>query len=699
MEKVNDFLLEYLEILDSWQRRVDNIRLMHHDVWKGSRLSPLIRQHRAGSRVEKQTRILPKGGQTDVDYMFEVIGIDVQSIKAQLDLYFKSHDVNDKNFNEMSRTFGHVLANAGCKDKLESDERYGDVFKETFLFDENRDAYMLNPNAFKARMVALSGLDYERLDKTSDNCPSIAGYGAMNEYDGVPCLRLANWPDVTDTWKHRFDSFPFDLNWRNETVLNVPLFLVPTGNPLSRHRSSEFRLSFSMVEIACFKHLTKEMRTLYGITKFVFKALYSQIELLSSYHVKTLMLWKVERKPRNYWYSIKPIDFITEMLFDMNECVKRHELLHFFIDKCNIYPLHKHTTDKVSEYARIISDVHKNIYTTVRSLAKDDLGVSVSRPKSMSNNPCSISSEEKDREKNTVACSNPEMFDAVDFKADVFVGKTKVPDTDWIEIAKQNLSKVHSRGPDAYIAGYLTRLLSVITFSMLENFDKSEEQGKESVEEMRRLFLKYRGDSHIARLIPFVNTCIERVLGDISRIIAVPGGSVVSDCDMRSLEAHKLLEKVISGETGTAMNIEHLKIPDANTEIGISVTKLHQQLLPDDQPIHFMIKILETENAGRCPRFYIDPELFLCHLNIQKDLSDLKCHPVELKARLDHITGTVNNLSIYEPYLGKLSYRFAGTCLLKAYRLVIFNMGIDIHVEVPNENFDQRKMATNFDLR
>ena len=53
-EDINTVLELYLDELDSWQREVDNIRIMHHEVWKGRRLSPLIKQHRAGSRVENR---------------------------------------------------------------------------------------------------------------------------------------------------------------------------------------------------------------------------------------------------------------------------------------------------------------------------------------------------------------------------------------------------------------------------------------------------------------------------------------------------------------------------------------------------------------------------------------------------------------------------------------------------------------------
>ena len=66
---------KYLHVLDSWQSDVYNIRIMHHEVWRDLNHVEGIIERRAGSRVEKQTRILPVGGKADVDYMFQVSGI------------------------------------------------------------------------------------------------------------------------------------------------------------------------------------------------------------------------------------------------------------------------------------------------------------------------------------------------------------------------------------------------------------------------------------------------------------------------------------------------------------------------------------------------------------------------------------------------------------------------------------------------
>lgn len=125
-EDINRLLELYLDELDSWQREVDNIRIMHHDVWKGSRLSPLIKQHRAGSRVEKQTRILPTGGQTDVDYMFEVTGIEVRCNEHQGFIYFKSCACQDPGSRKsnMCNTYGRIYVCKSYKLFLESHDVY-----------------------------------------------------------------------------------------------------------------------------------------------------------------------------------------------------------------------------------------------------------------------------------------------------------------------------------------------------------------------------------------------------------------------------------------------------------------------------------------------------------------------------------------------------------------------------------------------
>ncbi|PFX13740.1 Protein MB21D2 [Stylophora pistillata] len=510
LDSVNQVLESYLDELDLWQREVDNIRIMHHEVWKGSRLSPLIKQHRAGSRVEKQTRILPIGGQTDVDYMFEVVGAQVLCNGTQDFIYFKScsrqnSDIDTKY--DTSSSFGRIYVSEAYKAYLEGHEMYGKIFAEAMSFDQTENAFLLIPGRFKENVVQNCGLDYTRNEALpSTISPSISGQGAMNEYDGVPCLKLASWPREALSWIHRQNRSDaiFQNEWKSEVVKNIPLFLVPTGNPTSKEQDMQFRLSFSMVEIACFKKMTAPMRKLYGIVKYVFKTLFHESGLLSSYHLKTLMLWKIDQTPAEEWTSKKATEFIIEMMEDVYQALNDANIPHFFVENCNIFPVHKITDENVLEYAKIFQNIPCRLQVILGNLLRQDLGVP--------------SSER------------------------------------WLSLAMVKLKSSRQTRLEAYIDGYLTRLLSVITFSLTENFMQTRQQGEASWEEMERIFAKYDHDHHISRIIDMVNSCICR-LEPSSRVIRSRITPEHSSCkaDEMSRLVHEAFEAYTKGSFSTAM--------------------------------------------------------------------------------------------------------------------------------------------------
>ena len=67
----------------------------------------------------------------------------------------------------------------------------------------------------------------------------------------------------------------------------------------------------------------------------------------------------------------------------------------------------------------------------------------------------------------------------------------------YLNLSAIKWQEVHKSRLDTYISGYLTRLLSVITFSITENDAVSSQMGEESVKEMKRIFAKYDKDRHI----------------------------------------------------------------------------------------------------------------------------------------------------------------------------------------------------------
>ena len=81
----------------------------------------------------------------------------------------------------------------------------------------------------------------------------------------------------------------------------------------------------------------------------------------------------------------------------------------------------------------------------------------------------------------------------------------------WLVEAVGKLQQDHETDLNAYISGYLTRLLSVITFSLTENYSKSSQLGDESWKEIQKIFVKYENDRHISRIIPMVNSTARRL--------------------------------------------------------------------------------------------------------------------------------------------------------------------------------------------
>ncbi len=437
---LGDLLESYIDELDVWQRTVDNIRIMHHEVWRDSRLSPLIRQHRAGSRVEKHVRLLTPMIQTDVDYMFEVIGLEVQCGSHCDDIYFKCNNTQSQSMGRhgMSNTYGRIYAKEHYKHYLENHEHFKYVFKKTLYFDEEEGAYLVSPAKFKENVIANCGLDYTRNESSSSSFgPSAQGHGVLNEYDGVPCLKLSEWPQEILKWTVRQnDDVLFNQNWKSEIVQDTPLFLVPTGDRTSQNRKKEFRLSFSMVEIACFEKLTPQMRKAWSIVKYVYKVLFIKykVDLLSTYHVKTMMMWTIDQVPIQKWQTMSITAFMPQLMVSIRSAVHAQNIPHFFVENCNIYPVHKHTSDNILRFNAVFDNLSRHMLEEVVALLQQDLQVQ-SR-------------------------------------------------WQWLDNASLHLHHVHKTGPNNYISGYLTRLLSVITFSITENYRKSNQMGDESIGEI-----------------------------------------------------------------------------------------------------------------------------------------------------------------------------------------------------------------------
>ena len=652
--KMENVTTAYINVLDKWQREVDDIRQFHHDVWAKTQQSDLIIQHRTGSRVEKQTRVVSYGKQTNIDFMFEVSGVNVScgNHGSSEGIYFKPS-------NESS-LFGRVYMTKKAKQELQSNEKYSALFSDDFFYwDATEQSFLVKPSVFRDNVINQSGFEYQRNLTVLKKSPSVPGKGVVNEYDAVPCLRLQNWPKSTSPWVRK--SALFDINWRKRIVSdNIAIFLVPTGNPDSPYFKDEFRLSFSMPEIECFSKLNDHVRKLFGLTKYVFQSLFSTIDVLGWFHVKYILLNMVDNNYESKVRSLSPLQFVLEALQEIAQSIKERSIPHFFIPTRNIFPVYKLTGQSETLYSNVFEHIESNVLDLLEKHLQSELKI--------------------------------------------------VETEDWLESAKLALVK-YAEEPSLqeYVDGYLTRLLSVITFPLGRSDTKNK---KHDVKKIKETFLKYENHKHIDRIVPMVNATIRRITSDES--LDVPVGNqkqehATSAGDKLSVLAHQVFEKVIRDQS--LVNLpkfvaKNLDDQFLGHEIGVSVTRYHENLLPMDTPLLYVMSSLK-EMYGACPRFYIHPLLLLKHFQILHYIK-FQLHKDSTKSDillelLNDLLNIALKMSSKAPYFGKLSYRFSAMHLLSGYKILLkdsninFEFKFDLESEI--KSFTLPKDCGSFDLK
>ena len=132
--------------------------------------------------------------------------------------------------------------------------------------------------------------------------------------DTVPCIHCFVWPQQASDWPKRYrnsgwpDSATVDCVVRQGCdVVGVAHRQCRQDEWMSKH---QWRLSFSRAEVVLLNNWMPVQQIVYHMLRTFVKterltdsAVNSQAETLSNYHIKMLMLWACELKPRKYWHD------------------------------------------------------------------------------------------------------------------------------------------------------------------------------------------------------------------------------------------------------------------------------------------------------------------------------------------------------------------------------------------------------------
>ena len=153
--------------------------------------------------------------------------------------------------------------------------------------------------------------------------------------DIVFCLDLSWWPEVAEEWIER----PRTSGWPDrETVASIVKSgcnVVPVGYYNSPLKEKEWRLSFSKAERFLVMSLSRKQKQVCSILKYIIKRSKCS-EVVSSYHLKTCLLWLCETVELQIWESNPITLLMAKLLSILSQFYSEHNLPNYFVRQNNM---------------------------------------------------------------------------------------------------------------------------------------------------------------------------------------------------------------------------------------------------------------------------------------------------------------------------------------------------------------------------
>jgi len=170
--------------------------------------------------------------------------------------------------------------------------------------------------------------------------------GSVYSTDGVFCIRCLLWPRQAANWSTRQRLYCWPDSATVDRVVSSGCDVVPVAHRLCRQHEllseCQHRLSFSRAEVVLINSWIPVQQIVYHMLRVFIK----MQELTDStnnageftnYHVKTLMLWACELKPRSWWTEdLDVVRICVELLHILAVWLDGSSCANYFITKCNL---------------------------------------------------------------------------------------------------------------------------------------------------------------------------------------------------------------------------------------------------------------------------------------------------------------------------------------------------------------------------
>jgi len=173
-------------------------------------------------------------------------------------------------------------------------------------------------------------------------------HASLLSIDLVRSVRCLSWPPQAADWPIRRRNYGWPDSATLDRVVSNGCDVVGVAH--RRCRQDEWmsryqhRLSFSRAEIELINSWMPIQQVTYHVLRFYVKterltesADNSEPAIISNYHIKTLMLWACELKPRSWWTeNLNLVRICVELLHTLSVWLIDTRCPHYFVNNCNV---------------------------------------------------------------------------------------------------------------------------------------------------------------------------------------------------------------------------------------------------------------------------------------------------------------------------------------------------------------------------
>ena len=180
--------------------------------------------------------------------------------------------------------------------------------------------------------------------------PAVSAYDEeiLMPFDAVHCVRCLVWPPQAADWPTRHRNYGWPDSATLDRVVSNGCDVVGVAHRQCRQHEwmgkRQHRLSFSRAEIVLINSWMPVQQIVYHLLRYFIKterltgcADNSGAGTLSNYHIKTVMLWACELKPRSWWTeNLNLVRICVELLKTLSVWLTDTRCPHYFINNCNL---------------------------------------------------------------------------------------------------------------------------------------------------------------------------------------------------------------------------------------------------------------------------------------------------------------------------------------------------------------------------